>query len=183
MPFIPEDLIVASYQGIAFDISEVRVSNVTGSDDNSHSVTYFEGRMMTFHFPNKLVNSVSIFSRGFNYRDISRKDEKQAKVELESIEFNNAFDVYSQNEQDAFYLITPQLMERLLLLAGKYESIAVNVVGNRVVIAFNEPGKNVFDAEIEVGKLDLDKEMSKVQAEIDDIKILITQFLNPRTYA
>ena len=57
----------------------------------------------------------------------------------------------------------------------------MKVFGNTVVLAFNEPGKNVFDAEIEVGKLDLDKEMAKVQGEIDDIKMFITMILNLRT--
>ena len=85
-------------------------------------------------------------------------------------------------QQDAFYLITPHFMERLHILAGKYESIAVNVVGNRVVLGFNEPNVNVFDANIDVGKLDIEKEMAKVQGEIDDIKVLIAVILNLKTY-
>ena len=95
--------------------------------------------------------------------------------------YKDAFDVYSHVQTDAFYLITPPFMERLQVLAGRYESIAMKVFGNTVVLAFNEPGKNVFDAEIEVGKLDLDKEMAKVQGEIDDIKMFITMILNLRT--
>ena len=97
------------------------------------------------------------------------------------VQFNNDFDVYSETQQDAFYLITPHFMERLQFLAGRYESIAMHVVGKRVFLGFNEPGKKIFDANIEVGKLDIDQEMSKVQAEIDDIKTFITMILNLRT--
>lgn len=176
--YFSEDYICATYAGVDFEVAEVRVIQVDRSDDHPSSETYFEGRMMAFRFPNKLVSSVSIFSRNFDHRAMSRKEEKHDKVELEAIQFNKEFDVYSQNQLDAFYLITPHFMERLMVLAGKYESIAMNVVGNMVYLGFNEPGKNVFDADIEVGKLDIEKEMAKVQGEIDDIKLLITLILN-----
>lgn len=175
-----EDYIRATYAGVDFEVAEVNVRNVDSDDD---STTYFQGRMMAFNFPNKLVNSVSVFSKKFKYRPLSRSEAKQDKVELESMQFNNDFDVFSPIQQDAFYLITPQFMERLHFLAGKYESIAMHVVGNRVFLGFNEPGKNIFDANIEVGQLNIDQEMAKVQAEIDDIKIFISMILNLRTFS
>ena len=177
-----EDYIHATYAGVAFEIAEVNVRDVDTSSDSNRSETYFEGRMMVFNFPNKLVNAVTVFSRKFKHRAMSRAEAKDTKVELEDMQFNNVFDVYSPVQQDAFYLITPHMMERMQVLAGKYESIAMKVVGNRVVLAFNEPGKNVFDQNIDVGKLDIDQEMAKVQGEIDDIKIFISTILNLRPY-
>lgn len=176
-----EDFIRATYRGVYFEVAEVKAIDVDKSSDSNYSQTFFEGRMLAFSFPNKLVTCVSAFSKKFKYRAMSKSEAKDTKVELESIAFNNAFDVYSHVQTDAFYLITPPFMERLQVLAGKYESIAMKVFGNTVVLAFNEPGKNVFDAEIEVGKLDLDKEMAKVQGEIDNIKMFITMILNLRT--
>ena len=180
--FWSEDYIRATYQGVNFEVAEVRVVDVDHSSDSNRSVTYFEGRMMVFNFPNKLVSSVTAFSKKFKHRALSRREEKETQVELESVQFNNTFDVYSLVQQDAFYLITPHFMERLQLLAAKYDSIAMRVVGNRVILAFNEPGKKIFDQNIEVGKLDIDQEMAKVQGEIDDIKTFITAILNLRTY-
>ena len=179
--FWSEDYIQATYRGVNFEVAEVNMREVDKSSDSNRVETYFEGRMMVFHFPNKLVSSVSVFSRKFKHRPLSRREAKETKVELEMVQFNNDFDVYSETQQDAFYLITPHFMERLQFLAGRYESIAMHVVGNRVFLGFNEPGKKIFDANIEVGKLDIDQEMSKVQAEIDDIKTFITMILNLRT--
>lgn len=174
-----EDYIRATYKGVDFEIAEVNVREVyEHSDERTTSENYFQGRMMVFNFPNKLVNTVAVYSRKFKHRALNQKVAKDYKVELESMQFNKEFDVYSADQQDAFYLITPHFMERLLLLSGKYESIAMNVVGNRVFLGFNEPDGNVFDANIEVGKLDIDKEMAKVQGEIDDIKVLIAVVLN-----
>ena len=180
--FWSEDYIQASYQGVTFEVAEVHVTEVDHSSDRDRSETYFEGRMLVFHFPNKLVSSVSLFSKKFKHRAIQKKEAKETRVELEMVQFNQEFDVYSETQQDAFYLITPHFMERLQFLAGKYESIAMRVVGNRVFLGFNEPGKNVFDANIDVGKLDIDQEMAKVQGEIDDIKTLITMILNLKMY-
>lgn len=175
-----EDYIRASYAGVDFEIAEVRVYDVYSTDDrDERSTTYFEGRMMVFHLLDKAVYPMSIFSRKYKHRAISRREAKQTKVEFESSRFNKAFDVYAQSEHDAFYLLTPQFMERLEILADKYaDGIALHMIGNSVALAISEPGKNAFDAEIEVGKLDFDKEMAKVQGEIDDIKMLITMILN-----
>jgi hypothetical protein len=180
--FWSEDYINATYQGVNFEVAEVNVVDVDTSSDSSRSETYFEGRMMVFHFPNKLVSSVSVFSKKFKHRALSRREAKETEVELESMQFNNIFDVYSLTQQDAFYLITPHFMERLQLLADKYQSIAMRVVGNQVILAFNEPGKKIFDQNVEVGKLDIDQEMAKVQGEIDDIKIFISMILNLKIY-
>lgn len=181
--FWSEDYIRATFQGVNFEVAEVNMREVDRSSDSNRVETYFEGRMMVFHFPDKLVSSVSVFSRKFKHRPLSRREAKETKVELEMVQFNKDFDVYSENQQDAFYLITPHFMERLQFLAGRYESIAMHVVGNRVFLGFNEPGKKIFDANIDVGKVDINQEMAKVQAEIDDIKTFITMILNLRTFA
>ena len=181
--FWSEDYIRATFQGVNFEVAEVNMREVDRSSDSNCVETYFEGRMMVFHFPDKLVSSVSVFSQKYKHRPLSRREAKETKVELEMVQFNKDFDVYSENQQDAFYLITPHFMERLQFLSGRYESIAMHVVGNRVFLGFNEPGKKIFDANIDVGKVDIDQEMAKVQAEIDDIKTFITMILNLRTFA
>jgi hypothetical protein len=134
--------------------------------------------MMVFNFPNKLVSSVIIFDRKFKNRAIKKREVKKDEVELEAVQFNKDFDVYAPDPHDAFYLLTPPVMERLQALAAKYEGIAMNVIGSRVVLAFHEPGKNAFDSNISIGKVDIDLEMKKVQAEIDDIKAFISVLLN-----
>lgn len=181
--FWSEDYIRATYQGVVFEVGEVHVRQVDKSGDSRCTETYFEGRMMVFSFPNKLVNSVSIFSRKFKHRPLSKREAKETAVELENLQFNDIFDVYSELQQDAFYLITPHFMDRLITLSGRYDNIAMHVVGNRVFVGFNEPGKRFFDSSVDAGQFDVNAEMQKVQSEIDDIKTLITAILNLRNFA
>ena len=176
--YYSEDYIRASYRGVGFEVAEVKVVYADHSGDHDYSKTYFDGRMMVFNFPNKLVTSVLLFSSKYKNRGKKYKESKKMKIELEGTQFNKDFDVYAPVPHDAFYLLTPHLMERLQILAGKYESIAMNVVGNRVMLSFNEPGKDAFDSTVSIGKVDIDAEMAKVQGEIDDIRNFISLILN-----
>lgn len=176
--FYSEDYIRASYMGVPFEMADVNVWDVDKSDDKTYTTTYFKGRMIFLNFPDKVVSSVMLYSKSFKYRGISKKDSKQLKVELEGVQFNNEFDVFSPVPHDAFYLLTPQVMERLQKLDSQYQSIAINVVGNSVVLAFNEPDNNAFDSKTTIGNVNVDEEMAKVQSDIDDIKLFISAILN-----
>lgn len=171
--FHSEDYIKASYMGVQFEVSDVKVQQHTNTGKSSHTTTYFQGRMMVFDFPEKLVSSVRVYSSSFKYRALGFKSARNDKIEMESQAFNRGFDVYSMLPHDAFYLITPQFMEKLSFLAAKYHSIAMHVCGNRIVIGFNEPTNNAFDAK-GFGKISYPEEMAKIQADIDDIKTIIT---------
>ncbi len=173
-----EDYIRASYAGVGFEAAEVTVSQVEKTDDRTYTKIYFEGRMMLFHFPDKLVSSVLVYSSKFKHRAFSQRELKKDRVELEGTQFNKDFDVYSPVPHDVFYLITPHMMERLQALAGQYESIAMRVSGNTIMLAFNQPGVDAFDSNVAMGNVDVDREMAKVQGEIDDIKAFISMILN-----
>ena len=171
--FSSEDYIKATYQGIPFELSDVTVEYHT-SGKSSHTTTYFKGRMLVIDFPEKMVNSVQIFSKSFNYRANSTHFGKPQKVEMESVEFNKAFDVKAINPHDAFYLITPAFMERLSFISMHTKSVALHTCGNKMVIGFNEPDNNAFDASNMYKPISYPDEMDKVHRDIEDIKELIT---------
>ena len=172
--FFAEDYLNASFRGINFEVSDVRVADESSDEDSSSTTMLFEGRFITFDFSRELASSVKIFSDKFKYRALTRKETRQEKVELESVEFNKKFDVFSDNPHDAFYLITPNFMERLNALTTKYKSVAMSVTGRSVVVAFNEPENNAFDPKTMAGKVDYVEEQAKIQSDIDDIKIIIS---------
>ena len=177
--FSSEDYIKASYMGVPFEVSDVTVQYHT-SGKNSHTTTYFRGRMMIFDFPERIANSVRIYSNTFKYRageGFFGKMHNADKIELESIDFNRMFDVYSASDFDTYYLLTPLFMERLMKLAAKYKSVALNAYGNRIVIGFNELN-NAFDAKNMFEKISYPEEMAKIQDDIDDIKDIISTIRN-----
>ena len=176
--FFAEDYLNASFRGINFEVSDVRIADESSDEDSSSTTILFEGRFITFDFSRELASSVKIFSDKFKYRALTRKENRQEKVEMESVEFNKKFDVFSDNPHDAFYIITPNFMERLNALTTKYKSVAMSVTGRSIVVAFNEPENNAFDPKNMAGKVDYVEEQAKIQSDIDDIKIIISTILD-----
>ena len=181
--FYSEDYIRAVYEGVPFEMSDVTIQYHTSDGENSSTTTYFKGRMMVFNLQTNITELVRVYSEKFRYRAIRRKDAKNDLVELESIQFNDTFDVYTKRAHDAFYLLTPHFMERLQSLAYKYSSIGMSVIGNKIVFAFNEPNNDAFDAKNTIKKIDYPQEIAKIQADINDIKIIISTIRDIRPAA
>ena len=172
--FHSEDYIRAVFDGVPFEMSDVTVQDVRSTGKSTYTVTYFKGRMLVFDFPDKAVGSVQVFTDNFKYRGRPFGNLRPQKVEMEGVNFNRRFDVTAFSPHDAFYLLTPQFMEKLDHLASNYTSIGIHFCGNKVFVGFNEPYNNAFDSKSMMNKLSYDEEMAKTQKEINDIKFIIS---------
>lgn len=76
-------------------------------------------------------------------------------VKLEDVDFEKEFVVYSTDQIEARYILSPSLMEKLTLLSEKYAGIAVSFVDNKMfvaiptnnIISFNLPFDILIDKE------------------------------------
>ena len=130
--FYTEDYLSADYNGIHFEQADVTVQYHT-SGKNSHTTTYFKGRMFAFDFPYKNVASVRCLSNTFMYKASS----KNKNIKLESSMFNKIFKTDAFYDHDAFYFLTPQMMERIEALNARYGNVAVHLMGNKLFVAIN----------------------------------------------
>lgn len=70
------------------------------------------------------------------------------RMKLENLEFEQRFDVYSTDQVEARYLLTPLFMEKLLALDNKFPGkITVGFRGSKVIVAIPD-SKNHFEAGI-----------------------------------
>ena len=167
--FSSEDYLKASYKGINFELSDVTIRKKQGKS----TYTIFRGRIIIFDLPNKPIIPMRVYSKSFPSRNRDFKHNSE-KIELESIAFNDLFDVYSQNDVDAFYVLTPVMMERFIQLQKKYPSIVAGFEGNKVLFGLHEAVNDAFDNINISQKLDYFTEMERTQKDIDDIKHIIT---------
>ena len=172
--FNSEDYIRAVFDGVPFEMSDVTVQDVRSTGKSTYTVTYFKGRMMVFDFPEKPVGSVQIFTDNFKYRGKPFGNMRPQKVEMEGVNFNRKFDVTALSPHDAFYLLTPQFMEKLNILASGYVSMGIHFCGNKVFVGFNEPYNNAFDSKGMMSKVSYPEAMEKTAKEINDIKFIIS---------
>lgn len=144
--FSSEDYIRGRYEDVPFEQSDVVVRHVVRSGKQTHTYTYFRGRIFTFEFPKTDICSVVVFSKSFMYQGncggISHK-----KVEMESGDFNKRFIVKAVQSHDAFYVLTPQVMECISNLEQTYGNVAMRYIGGKVHVAVNMAG-DAFDGNI-----------------------------------
>lgn len=107
-----EDMISGIYKGIKFTTADISMTHQSGGK-NSTTVTDFNGCMWVFEYNNKTINSrIDLYEKDYLKRHSLRKNGLE-KVEFEDIDFNNKIKTYASNAHDAFYVITPQIIDRL----------------------------------------------------------------------
>lgn len=116
------DLVTGNYKTIRFTQSDVHIEEEHETRDRDghtrrYYVTIFKGRWMIFDFNKTFKADVQVAQKGFGNNKVgswfASKEEKFQKVEMESQEFNKAFNVYAQQPLDAFYILTPKIMEKI----------------------------------------------------------------------
>ncbi|MCM1272198.1 MAG: DUF3137 domain-containing protein [Clostridium sp.] len=164
--FYSEDYISASYKGVNFRQADVIIKNVTGSGQNRSTKTYFTGRMFAFDFSQKVVANVKIFSKGY----ISHLNLEEDKLEMEDVQFNNAFNVFSMDAHEAFYILTPQMMEKIVTINKRYPMMAFRFAPGKLYVGIVTGDS--FDAKVGK-KLSYPKEREKIKSDVQTITDII----------
>ena len=166
--FFSEDYISASYKGIHFVQADVKIQYHSSSGKSSHTTTYFSGRMFVFDNPLKKVFSVQAFSDNFRYRAGNPAGFKMNKIELESVDFNRTFDVKAVQDIDAFYMLTPHMIESLMMIRNRDGNVGVHFSGDKICVGIN-CGMNAFDGDI---NRPIDYNAEREQARKDSLVII-----------
>ena len=160
----------SEYNGIIFEHSDVWVDK---RDYEGHSVRAFSGMFMSFDYPEKNIYEMQLYSKRFSHRHYSTNQMMNFKVNMENVKFNKVCDVYTPEAQDAFYILTPQLMERLTGLFSRFSELAIHFYLGRVYVAYKKGNQDSFDTKSVFTKLSRKMEVKKIQQDIDDIKAII----------
>ena len=171
------DYIEADYNGVHFKQADVCIQDEDSDSDGTSVSTLFKGRWMIFDFNKEFKANLQVVQKGFNHakrkRFFGKEEEKYKKVEMEDISFNEKFKVYAQNEHDAFYILTPQMMDRIKRVAEGIDGrLIFCFIGDVLHIGIHTK-KDSFEPKL-MKQMDPEAEKQKV---IKDIN-LITTFIN-----
>ena len=172
------DYIEADYNGVHFIQSDVCIQEETQDSENrSHTETYFRGRWMIFDFNKEFKANVQVVQNGFKHskrkRFFGKEEEKYKKVEMEDVTFNKEFKIFAQNEHDAFYILTPQMMERIRNIANNIEGYLILCFIDNTLHVGIHTNRDSFEPSM-MKEIDPEVEKQKI---INDIN-LITTFVN-----
>lgn len=132
-----EDLISGTYKDVKFICADILMQHQQSSGKSTTTVTDFKGTMWVFTFNKRINSRIDIAEKGYVYR----RKKGMEKIEFEDIVFNEQFKSYSNNGHDAFYIITPQMIEAIKKnLEGIKGNILYSFQGDKLylVISSNE---------------------------------------------
>ena len=178
--YTSNDFISGKYKNINIVQADVHIEEEHQSTDSEgHTtttwVTIFRGRWMVFDFNKPFKANIQVCQKGFGNSRIYNWGAKikYKKVMMEDQAFNNSFRTYAQDEHEAFYILTPALMEKIKKLTNNISGkLLFCFVDNKLHIGLQN-GKDSFEHSI-YKKIDEEKVTNEIS---QDIKI-ITNFVD-----
>lgn len=182
-----EDRLTGSRNGVDFEFFEARLQERRRSTDSrgrtrTRWVTVFDGQCLRFRFhknfhgQTKVVRDAGLFNRFGGGRGMER-------VRLESKAFEDAFEVYSTDQVEARYLLTPDLMQRLIELEKVFRGGKLRCAfqTNELIVALE--GGDLFEPGSMFTPLDNPDRVRELLDDFAAIFNLIDSFADPERVA
>ena len=131
-----EDMITGQVGKTVFACSEIvaeekRVTTNSKGQRSEHWVDIFKGFFFIADFQKDFQGQTVVYRNSW-----LKLNFKNQRVKLENPEFEKKFDVYSTDQVEARYLLTPGMMEKLLELDRKFPGkITLSFYNSNVIIA------------------------------------------------
>lgn len=138
-----DDYFCGTYFDVPIEIAEVTYRRVTGSGKNRRSRTLFKGVIVKLDINKNFSGNTVILPDTLLH---CQRGGYLKHTELEDVEFEKKFDVYSSDPTEARYLITPTFMERLKQVQTAFNAKAVSCAfyENKLILGLHT-NKNLFD--------------------------------------
>lgn len=168
-----EDLLMGEWENVAFKTADVVLKDVRSNGKSTTVVTVFQGRVIRLDFDQPFETDLCLiqqrFVSGWAYPGFER-------IKTESIDFNDAFSIFTKNDLGAFKILKPDFMERLMELDQKFnDQISISFLSNKLYIAL-KTNRDTFDLDLNKGIPD--NPLEEIQSQIALIKELISFFRN-----
>jgi hypothetical protein len=143
--YIGRDYMSSSYDGIPFEKASYnlqrRETRSDGKNTYTEWVTYAEGTMYHFTFERDFGQVVKVLEKS-GY--LTFGSTGLTKVETEYILFNKKFRVLASDETTVFYLLTPQIQEKIMDLEGNFAGhFFLAFMGNELFIAVDDSHRSI----------------------------------------
>ena len=178
--YTSNDFISAKYKNINVVQADIHIEEeheTTDSDGTTTRtwVTIFKGRWMIFDFNKLFKANIQVSQKGFGNSKLSNwgSETKYKKVMMEDQAFNNTFRTYAQSEHDAFYILTPSLMEKIKKLTSNISGkLLFCFIDNKLHIGIQN-NKDSFEHGIftKINEENVTKEIKLITNFVDELSL------------
>ncbi len=138
------DLIFGQIEGVRVKFSDVEAISIKEDlhGNKTHRVL-FAGILFVADFPKRLKGVTQICSGTDDFRDYGGK-----RARMDDAEFERLFRVYTTDQIEARYALTPSLMENLKLLKTRFHRpINIVLIGDKICMAIRT-GRDNFEPDL-----------------------------------
>jgi len=176
-----EDFFTGTYKGVDMEFCEVDFKERRRSKNRTYYVTIFKGLAILLDMKSKKFYGHTMLDK--NRVKISEwfkeKSHKLKRANLVDPEFEKIFDVYTNDQVEARYLIDPVMMERLKGLQEEYngESMTAAFYDSKMLVLIQSKHNNFEPADLEIPATDprsvlsMKKEIGEILALIDRLNL------------
>lgn len=134
--FESEDLLMGNYEGVPFKFSDVTTKRMVHRNKKNRIEEIFSGQVLGFkqYGLKESDGHLQIFQKEFlsNIKGWTAEH----KIETDNALFNMKFQIFSADEHNAYYILTPQVMEKIITFSEAIgEQIAIAFRGGYMLIA------------------------------------------------
>ena len=180
--YTSNDYISGRYKDIGFRQADVHIEEEresTDSDGNTTTywVTIFRGRWNIFDFNKTFKADLQVCQKFFGNNKINNwgRENKFQKVKLESLEFNKRYNVFAQSDHEAFYLLTPPIMEKIIKLDDMNQGrLLLCFIDNKLHIGLYD-GKDSFEHAPIFKQINEEQVRSNISNDIKQITMFIDE--------
>lgn len=174
--FNSSDYVSGKYKDVNFELSDVHIEEMivvsNGKTTTTSYATIFRGRWMIFDFNKEFKSNIRVAAKNF-FGGRSTLFSKLQRIKLESEEFNKKFYVFGDNEHDVFYILTPQLMEKIEELSDSIGGrVMLCFINNKLHVAVNN-GRDNFEPTSVFSKKSDEEIIGRINSEIRQITIFV----------
>ncbi len=165
------DYCKGSYQGVKFEFSDVLIQEEhTDSEGDSHTVTLFRGQWYIFDFNKRFKAPLQVCEKHFgaNRTGFIFSKNRQHKVKMEDVSFNKEFTVYAKDDHDAFYVLTPNTMERIKEVNRQVPGKLLFCFKDNILHIGVNNSNDLFELNI-YKKIDLNKSGEEIKRQLEAI--------------
>jgi len=135
-----EDRITGRHDQVSISLADAKLKKRQRSGKRTSYRIVFQGLLCAFSFPKRFNGRTVITGdRGKIFNWFQGMAVPGERVHLEDPRFEDAFEVYSSDQVEARYLLTPTFMERVLALSEKYRSGTLRLAfdGDRLLLSLD----------------------------------------------
>lgn len=139
--FSGNDLISGVIDSVKFRMSDICYEENRQTGNGSIRISIFKGIVFVADFYKNFNSHTFIISSNYTKK-------KGQKITLDNVNFNSKFQVFTDNKINAFYILDPVFMEKILKLTNKFQNIDMVFYKNKIYCFINN-NKDNFEIDID----------------------------------